>query len=443
MIRFEVSGHPVFMTQAWTPTQVKAAIASGLRCLQTPFPDTRRLVVIKPCLSMDRPGILGGTTDLRVLVALIEWLQDQGYRDIALAETPLPAWHRASVSPWRRLRIDRLVQRYRLRFLDLNQYPSQTVTLPIGTVHVPRLLAEAGLLINLATVRTHPEVGLAMGAWNLKGLVCTADRTLLMRNPAESLVHLARLFGNRLVPRPWLSRSEADQLPAHVVPFAQSLSPDAAFYQVPSIHLLDALVAMEGEGPLEGTPLRLERLLFTDNVLSLDLVAARLFGYTPEEVPHVWQALYDHDLPPEAQVMVEDQISVLRDLRRPRVRGAAYETSQMLKGWMQGVVRRRQDSAGWALLADRLKLRYQVTTPDDRLDPVLRAPERCGACRKCEDVCPVGLTREDIGLQPPLEACLQCLSCYAVCDRGALSVSGEPGALMAWIQAHKTQAEQL
>lgn len=443
MTRIEVPGHPVFVTRSWTPAETHQAIAWGMKQLEQHLPETSRLIVIKANVSIDRPGVISGTTDLRVLVALVEWLQAKGYRDIALAETPLAPWHRAGIAPWRRLRIDRLVQRYGLSFLDLNLYTAQQVSLPIGAVRVPRILAEAGLLINLAGVRTHPEVGLAMGAWNLKGLVLSADRALLMREPAESLIQLARFFGTRRNEHPWALGLDTDKLPPSLAPLATGLPADAAFYQVPSIHILDALIAMEGEGPLEGTPRRLERLLFSDNVLSLDLVAARLFGYTPEEVPHVWQALYDHDLPPEAQILVEDHVSVLWDLRRPRVRGAAYETGQMVKGWFQGVVRRRQNLPGWAKLADRLKLRFQVSTHEDRLEPVVRRPERCGECRRCEAFCPTGMTREEIGLTPAADACLQCLSCYAVCDKQALSVNGEPGAVMHWLAQYKSYAEQL
>lgn len=404
MKRFEVPGAPVYMATCWTPAQVRAVVEEGLSQMGLPSPGG--MLFLKPCVGTDRIGLLGGSTDLRVLVALIETLKDRGYHDLMLGDTPLPPYLRAGVAPWRRLRLDRLVRRYNLRFVDINVHPTRAVALSTGTIHLPRVLEEALALINLANVRTHPEAGLAMGAWNLKGLVASVDRPVLIHHSAEAMVALSR-------------------------------------HLRPHFTLLDALVAMEGEGPLDGTPCRLERLFFCRDVLTLDLVAARLFGYTPEEVPHVWHALYDHALSPEAQVMVEEKISVIRDLRRPHVKGAAYETSQMVKGWVQGYLRRRAESTGWRLIAERFHLRYQVDTREDSLRDLSRDPVRCDTCRKCEAYCPVGLKREQIGALPAHDACIQCLYCFAVCDRGALSLQGEGGALLELLQNNKGALERL
>ena len=56
------------------------------------------------------------------------------------------------------------------------------------------------------------------------------------------------------------------------------------------IHIADAVVAGQGNGPLAPDPLELGLLLAANNAAAMDWVAAGLLGYIPEKVPLVLHA---------------------------------------------------------------------------------------------------------------------------------------------------------
>ena len=51
--------------------------------------------------------------------------------------------------------------------------------------------------------------------------------------------------------------------------------------------IADAIVCMEGNGPLAGTVRRLDRIILSDDPVAADATCARLMGLLPERVPHI------------------------------------------------------------------------------------------------------------------------------------------------------------
>lgn len=54
--------------------------------------------------------------------------------------------------------------------------------------------------------------------------------------------------------------------------------------------IADGIVAMEGNGPLTGSPRHLDKLLLADDPVAADATCARLMGFVPERVPHITAA---------------------------------------------------------------------------------------------------------------------------------------------------------
>ena len=72
--------------------------------------------------------------------------------------------------------------------------------------------------------------------------------------------------------------------------FAQMLV-DLNLYFKPRLTWCDAVVAMEGNGPTQGTPRPIGCLLAAADPNALDLVCAHLMGLTPAQVPTLQAAL--------------------------------------------------------------------------------------------------------------------------------------------------------
>jgi len=54
--------------------------------------------------------------------------------------------------------------------------------------------------------------------------------------------------------------------------------------------IADGIVAMEGNGPLAGSPRHLDKLVLADDPVAADATCARLMGFVPERVPHITAA---------------------------------------------------------------------------------------------------------------------------------------------------------
>jgi heterodisulfide reductase subunit A-like polyferredoxin len=112
--------------------------------------------------------------------------------------------------------------------------------------------------------------------------------------------------------------------------------------------------------------------------------------------------------------------------------------------WLKRAVRPVVSRPEVAELAYKAKIIQDVyVLEDDTLRLSGRDSAACGSCRRCEDFCPTGLDLDEIGvrLEPP--ACIQCLYCWWVCPRGALSLSGEANAMARQIERYKGAIEQM
>jgi uncharacterized protein (DUF362 family)/ferredoxin len=168
------------------------------------------------------------------------------------------------------------------------------------------------------------------------------------------------------------------------------------------LHVMDGVLAMEGNGPRNGTPVHLGVMLFSTDPVALDAVMASLVELDAVRVPTAgpgrrW-GLGTHEL---AEIdLVGDSPAALRngDFRVPR--GPVLDFS-----------------AGGALtVINNLMARRPVIDP-----------RRCTGCGLCVETCPVNpkaLSQADPD-KPPSYAylrCTRCFCCQEICPEGAISV---------------------
>jgi ferredoxin len=206
----------------------------------------------------------------------------------------------------------------------------------------------------------------------------------------------------------------------------------------PHLVITDGIVGMEGNGPGDGDPFRLGRIVASDSAVLNDLAVARLIGLDWASVPYLREAFAagDFDLATASSIRA---LPVVRPVRaapsRPRSAVVA-DRFPRLKRAVRPITDRPAVLAG----AKRLGLVQDVYDPeDDTVVAVHRAAERCGDCRRCEDVCPDGLPLDRIGVQD----CTGCLYCWWVCPNDALSLEGDLGFLARHAERYKRAIEQL
>jgi len=58
----------------------------------------------------------------------------------------------------------------------------------------------------------------------------------------------------------------------------------------PHFVIADGIVAMDGDGPLNGSSRRLHSVVFSDDPVAADATCTRLLGLTPQRVKHLGEA---------------------------------------------------------------------------------------------------------------------------------------------------------
>lgn len=361
-------------------------------------------IVLKPNLNNDLNGLMGNSTDLRVLSSVIQALQRAGYRDITVADGPTAGVERRGLDVFRRLRIDRLAQALGVRCTDLNHAPGCAVTLTgAGSIDIARACLNADLLINLPKLKTHWEAGLTAATKNLMGCLPQHSKKRMHKDLIPNLMRL----------------NEAIR---------------------PNLHLVDGLVAMEGQGPGDGRPRALHLLVAGTSNYLVDLVTARLVGFEVAEVPYLRRAaerglLSRDDLAVAARIR---PIAILaRAHRRPITRLAAAPWLAPVRRLLRPVYQLPPVSA--------LLHRHQITQDvyvdrDDEIAALTLVARRCDQCGKCRDYCPMALDPVRHLGDP---RCIQCLYCAMICPREAIRLHGALGFLASHLARYRGLLQRL
>ena len=120
---------------------------------------------------------------------------------------------------------------------------------------LPRTVLEADFLISMPKIKTHHWSGVTLAMKNMFGIVPGArygwpKNILHWRGIQESILDLCAT------------------VPIHFV-------------------IADGIIAMEGNGPLNGTPRPLGKVVLSDDPVAADATCARLMGLEPERIAHI------------------------------------------------------------------------------------------------------------------------------------------------------------
>ena len=184
----------------------------------------------------------------------------------------------------------------------------------------------------------------------------------------------------------------------------------------PRLALIDAIVAMEGDGPAHGDPRPMGLLIASTDPVAADAVACHLVGYRARAIHILGQA--------EARglgVGTLDRIDVVGErLDECIVPGFARASNLLLElvpAWLAGIVGRSV-----------------------RVDPEI-ASDVCRRCGLCERSCPAGaIDHDDDGYRIELAKCIRCFCCHELCPHGAVALRRSwPIRVYDWFQARKSQ----
>ncbi|MFT5685831.1 MAG: hypothetical protein ACI8RZ_006785 [Myxococcota bacterium] len=400
----------VSMVSAWTREEVHEGVAALLVAYTERLPTKRDArIVLKPNLNNDLVALTGNSVDLRVLAAILEWLQAAGYTDITIADGSNIGIERRGIDTFARLRIDRLAERYGVGLVNLNQDEGYQVVLTAGAhPQIARTVIDCDFLISIPKVKTHCEATLSCAMKNWVGIARGQDKRHMHMDLGRNIFAINEVIR-------------------------------------PDLILVDGLIGMEGNGPGDGEPYRLGRLMMSDSAFVNDVVIARMIGLKVEEIPYLVYALESGDIDQELIDAVNATVEVIRRVKKapPRSKLAELSDSRKLL-WLKKAVRPLTSQESVLKVAYKLNIVQDVYSfEEDEVEGVKRSREDCGPCTKCADFCPTGLSVDEIGVKTDPESCISCMYCWWVCPDDAIQIAGNPGYMERQIERYKKDIEGL
>jgi uncharacterized protein (DUF362 family) len=216
-----------------------------------------RRVVLKPNLvEYHRDKVIN--TNPKVVAAAIELCRSEGAAEVVVAEGP---------GHWRNVEylvsasgLGDVLGHYRVPFVDLNHdEPVKTPNLGRLTglefLYLSRTVASADVLISLPKLKTHHWAGATLSLKNLFGTlpgICYGwpKNELHWRGIDNSII-------------------------------------DIALTRTPDLAIVDAVVGMEGDGPLNGTARHVGALVMGCDPLAVDATCCRLMRLDPEKIAYL------------------------------------------------------------------------------------------------------------------------------------------------------------
>ena len=170
------------------------------------------------------------------------------------------------------------------------------------------------------------------------------------------------------------------------------------------IHLMDAIVGLEGEGPgVAGTPRKIGALLAGQDAVSVDAVATRVVGLPVKEVLTV--------------TLGEKRGIGTGALERIEIQGAGLD-SLRVRDYVSSKASGRTPVSAWPLSTKLFK--------DLLVEKPVPSRERCTLCYQCKAICPGGAiseSRGDSGIPCyDYDKCIRCYCCMEICPEAAIGL---------------------
>ena len=348
-----------------TKDDVASALARALGLLKwTPLQGETYL--IKPNMLNAKTSEQGVTTDPRIVKALATLLLSAGNKTF-VGDSPGNAYPGKARSVFIKTgMMDALVESG-AEFIDFEESPPKIVDTK------GELIKQIGLgsavfehrLINVAKLKTHLQTKMTGAIKNL-AMGC-------IQGSGKAAIHK-------------VGKTKESMAKAMIDVYA-AIRPQV------SINIMDAIVCMEGNGPSSGRVVKLNKLLASKDALALDMVSFKMAGVTPEDVPHIREAIR-RGFGPKCY----EEIEILGDPFKP-------VKFQMAATFFNDLT----------LFAGS----YAVTSlgPSVYIDY-----SNCTNCGECAGICPVkAITLESY---PTIEKskCIKCYACHEVCENKAVKI---------------------
>jgi uncharacterized protein (DUF362 family) len=237
---------------------VEAILCETLQELRPPVRD--KSVILKPnFVEPDVEGMIN--THPVVIRAAREAFLRLGAKTVVVAEGP--GHERDTEGILEVLRLRDYLGPLEQSFVDLNtdevsQVPTRTNASKLKSLFLPKTVLEADFVVSVPKMKTHHWVGATLALKNMFGIVPGS-----CYGWPKNVLH-------------WAGISKS------ILDINSTIRPDFA--------IVDGIVGMEGNGPIQGTPKASGVLVAGEDPVAVDATCARIMGLVPERIGYLKRA---------------------------------------------------------------------------------------------------------------------------------------------------------
>jgi ferredoxin len=169
--------------------------------------------------------------------------------------------------------------------------------------------------------------------------------------------------------------------------------------RIPDLNIMDAIIGMEGRGPTNGEPRVINKILSSDNGISLDSIMATMMGLKPESIELLLIAqkrnLGEIDI---SSIDISGKLEIISGYKTPN----------------NGLLQKIRKSAIPYIF------NFAVVKPMVNHD-------KCKVCKRCIEVCPVSaINLKNSFPEVDRKKCISCFCCDEHCPYGAIILPSLP-----------------
>jgi len=212
-------------------------------------------VLIKVNFITDKTWDTGATTDPIIVEAIIKKLKDL---PVTVYVVESDATITSADKAFKKTGMKEMCERNGVECINLRHVKDKVkLAIPDGealrSITVPRLVTESAV-ISAAKLKTHSDTGVTLGMKNMFGL---------LPDKFKGKYHLKGI---------------------------SKVIVDINTVLKPTLTVIDGFVGMEGAGPVDGTPVRMDLIIAGTDTVATDATACRVMGINPHEIKHIRKA---------------------------------------------------------------------------------------------------------------------------------------------------------
>lgn len=235
---------------------LKDILVSGIKLFRLNVKD--KVIAIKPNLvEFDPAGVIN--THPAVIAAAMEAFRSLGAREVVVAEGP--GHRRDNEYLLTASGLFDTLKDHKAQYIDLNYDSTRVLRLRshftnLGQLYFPETIGRADLLVSMPKLKTHHWAGVTLSMKNMFGLIPSA-----IYGWPKNILH-------------WAGINES------ILDINSSLP-------IPQFAIVDGIVGMEGNGPIQGNPKHCGVLIFGEDFAAVDATAARIMKIDPKKIDYL------------------------------------------------------------------------------------------------------------------------------------------------------------